>query len=107
MSEEMVTEEIVAVAPDETSGETLGKIDEAGRRIARYVSEQVASKGGVARQKAGRASKRAAGSVVRRVREGTSRGGRVALSKLTSAGLKLTEKQQAALKKLKSRYSDS
>ena len=103
----MVPEKIVAVSPDEASDERPGKINKAGRRIARYVSQQVASRGGAARQKVSGASKRAASSVSRRVREGTTKGGRAALAKLTSAGLKITEKQQAALEKLKSKYPDS
>lgn len=103
----MVTEEIVVVSPDDASDEGPGKIDEAGRRIARYVSEQVASKGGAAKQKVSSASKRAASSLSRRVREGTTKRTRAALAKLTSTGLKITEKQQAALEKFKSKYPDS
>lgn len=79
------------------------KSNEAARRAVRFVSE----KGGAAAESAGRAGKRMARSVSQKLRSGASKGGRAALSRLTNAGMKVTEKQQQALERLKDKVSDS
>lgn len=77
--------------------------NEAARRAVRFVSE----KGSAAAESAGRAGRRVARSVGEKLRSGASKGGRAALSKLTDAGMKVTEKQQQALERLKDKVSDS
>ena len=92
---------------DETAStmivESSEKGSEAARRAVRFVSE----KGGAAAQSAGRAGRRVARSVGQKLRSGASKGGRAALSRLTDAGMKVTEKQQQALERLKGKVSDS
>ncbi len=63
-------------------------VSRAGRRIARTVSRKAASQGSV-------------------VKEKLAAGSRVAMAKIASAGVKLTQKQLGALEKAKSKYSGS
>ena len=79
------------------------KSNEAARRAVRFVSE----KGSAAAGSAGRAGRRMARNVSQKLRSGASKGGRAALSRLTNAGMKVTEKQQQALERLKDKVSDS
>jgi hypothetical protein len=79
------------------------KSNEAARRAIRFVSE----KGSAAAESAGRAGRRMARSVSQKLRNGASKGGRAALSRLTDAGIKVTEKQHQALERLKGKVSDS
>lgn len=79
------------------------KGSEAARRAIRFVSE----KGSAAAESAGRTGRRVARSVGSKLRSGASKGGRAALSRLTDAGIKVTEKQQEALERLKGKVSDS
>ena len=76
---------------------------EAARRAIRFVSE----KGSAAAESAGRAGRRMARSMSSKIKSGASKGGRAALSKLTDAGMKVTERQQQALERLKDKVSDS
>jgi hypothetical protein len=101
-----VTEEIVSV----NKGAARRKAGRAGKRVAGYVSKQVASKGRAAKGRAERAGKSAAGAVSRRVastkaavRRKATRAGRSAAAKLLEAGIELSRRQQAALEKLKTR----
>ncbi len=64
------------------------KVNQVGKRIAKSLSEKAALHGSVAKEKC-------------------AAGGRIALAKLASAGVKLTHMQLYALEKVRSRYSDS
>lgn len=98
MSED--TASTMAIDPTEKGGE-------AARRAVRFVSEKVVSTGSAAAERAGRMSRRMARTVSEKIRSGASKGSRAALSRLTDAGMKVTEKQQEALKRLKGKVSDS
>ncbi len=68
------------------------KVSAAGKRIARKVAKKVSNKAA------------SQGSVVK---EKLADGRRAAMAKLTSAGVKLTQKQLTTLKKVSSKYSGS
>ena len=85
-----------------TSEAAREKVHDASKRVAHFVAE----KGSVAKDKVGQASKRVAVSVSKKVRGGAATGKKVAIDKLTSAGIKISQKQQSALEKLRSKYSD-
>ena len=102
-----MTEEIVSVNKEAARR----KAKRAGKRVAGYVSEQVAAKGRAAKGRAKQAGKRAAGVVSRRVastgdavRRRASRAGKAAATRLLDAGIEISRKQQAALEKLKTRF---
>ena len=101
-----MSEEIVSL----NKGAARRKAKQAGKRLAGYVSEQVASKGRAAKGRAKRAGRRAAGAVSTRVastrdsvRRRASSAGKAAAKRLLDAGIEISRKQQAALEKLKTR----
>ncbi len=64
------------------------KLGQASKRAAKAVSKRAVSKGSV-------------------VKERIAAGGKVAIAKITTAGVKLTQKQLEKLEKAKSKYSGS
>jgi hypothetical protein len=100
-----VAEEIVSVNKEAARR----RAKRAGKRVAGYVSEQVASKGRAAKGRARQAGTRAAGALSQRVvstrdavRRRASSVGKSAATKLLDAGIEVSRKQQAALEMLKS-----
>ena len=100
------TEEIISVNKDAARR----KAARAGRRVAGFVSEKVASQGSAARRKVDQARRRAAGLVSKRISATSGNVGRrastvskVAAAKILDAAIEISRKQQAVLEKLKTR----
>ena len=100
------TEEIISVNKDAARR----KARRAGKRVAGFVSEKVASQGRAARRKVGQARKRAAGLVSKRISAASDSVGRraskvpkVAAAKILDAAIEISRKQHAILEKLKTR----
>jgi hypothetical protein len=69
------------------AGAVKAKVSEAGKRVARAVSQKAASKRSMLKEK-------------------LSSGKRAVMAKLATAGVKMTQKQLEGLEKAKGRYSD-
>ena len=96
-SQETTSEEQYVSPPAEAAKQMVG---EASKRVASFVARKAASTGSTAKDKVSAAGKRAAASASKKA----STAGKAAMQKLVDTGIKLSQKQQAALEKVKARY---